>query len=389
MSKHDFTPAEFADRLTRARRAVAAAGLDWMVLFHPVSILWLTGGEAKSFQTFQCVLLAADDRPMVFLSRASDLAEWRADSLLTEIRGWGGPEPEDPIDAFARLARDHGLLSRRVGMEVPAYYLSAPHYTRLRDLLGPALVAEPTNLIHDLKAVKSPAELALVREAAAHADGALEACIAAVQEGRSELELAAIAHHALLSSGCGLPASTMNLVTGERLCYPHGAPTARRLDAGDGGNIELGAAFRRYTATLGRQFQLGPVPPRIAALHEVIREAGDAMMAAIRPGVVSEEPHLAAKRIIAAAGCDAYRLHTSGYGLAPGFPPSWGDPVNMFGGGTTILQEGMVLTIEPPIFVEAERIGVRMIDNVIVTATGAEMLSRVPRRILMAGVRPH
>lgn len=384
MSKHDFTPEEFADRLARARQAVATAGLDWMVLFHPVSILWLTGGEAKSFQTLQCVFLAADDRPMVFLSRASDLAEWRADSLLTEIHGWGGPEPEDPVEAFARIARDLGLLSKRVGIEVPGYYLHPQHYTRLRDLLGAALVAEPTNLIHDLKAVKSPAELALVRQAAVHADAALEATIAAAAEGRSELDLAAVAHHALLASGCGLPASTMNLVTGERLCYPHGAPTARRLRAGDGGNIELGAAFRRYTATLGRQFQLGAVPPRIAELHDIIREAGDAMIAAIRPGVISEEPHLAAKRIIAAAGCDRYRLHTSGYGLAPGFPPSWGEPVNLFGGGNTILQEGMVLTIEPPIFIEEERLGVRMIDNVIVTATGAELLSRIPRQVLRA-----
>jgi len=370
---------------TRRARAVADAGLDWMVLFHPVSILWLTGGEAKSFQTFQCVLLAADDRPMVFLSRGSDLAEWRADSLVSEIHGWGGPEPEDPLEAFARLARDLGLLSSRVGIEVPGYYLHPHHYTRLRDLLGPALVAEPTNLIHDLKAVKSPAELALVRQAAAHADAAMQACIGAAVAGRSELELAAVAHHALLSAGCGLPASTMNLVTGERLCFPHGAPTARRLRAGDGGNVELGAAFHRYTATLGRQFHLGPVPPRIAALHEVIREAGEAMIAAIRPGVISEEPHLAAKRIIAAAGCDAYRLHTSGYGLAPGFPPSWGEPVNLFGGGNTVLQEGMVLTIEPPIFIEAERIGVRMIDNVIVTAQGATLLSRIPRSILPAG----
>src|SRR5262249_36711851 len=109
MSKHDFTPEEFADRLARARQAVAAAGRDCMLLFHPVSIRWLTGGEAKSFQAFQCLLLAADDRPLVFLSRGSDLAEWRADSLLTEIHGWGGPEPEDPIEAFARLARDLGL----------------------------------------------------------------------------------------------------------------------------------------------------------------------------------------------------------------------------------------------------------------------------------------
>lgn len=387
MSKHDFTPEEFADRLARARRAVAGTGLDWMVLFHPVSILWLTGGEAKSFQTFQCVLLAAEDRPLVFLSRGSDLAEWRADSVLTEIHGWGGPEPEDPVEAFARLARDLGLLSQRVGMEVPAYYLHPHHYLRLRDLFGAALVAEPSNLIHDLKAVKSPAELALVRQAAAHADAAMQACVAAAEEGRTELELAAVAHHALLAAGCGLPASTMNLVTGERLCYPHGAPTARRLRAGDGGNVELGAAFHRYTATLGRQFHRGPVPPRIAALHEVIREAGEAMIAAIRPGVVSEVPHLAAKRIIAAAGCDRYRLHTSGYGLAPGFPPSWGEPVNMFGGTATILQEGMVLTIEPPIFIEEEGIGVRMIDNVIVTATGAELLSRIPRRIMAAGAR--
>ena len=63
MSKHDFTDAEFADRLARARQAVAGAGLDWMVLFHPVSILWLTGGEVKSYRAFQCLLLAARRPP--------------------------------------------------------------------------------------------------------------------------------------------------------------------------------------------------------------------------------------------------------------------------------------------------------------------------------------
>ena len=106
MSKHDFAPAEFADRLARARRAVAAAGLDWMVLFHPVSILWLTGGEAKSYRAFQCLLLAAEDRPLTMLTNGADVAEWQDDSLADEVRGWGGPEPEDPVEAFARLARD-------------------------------------------------------------------------------------------------------------------------------------------------------------------------------------------------------------------------------------------------------------------------------------------
>lgn len=385
MSRHDFAPEEFASRLARARRAVAGAGLDWLVVTHPVSIHWLTGGEAKSYQAFQCLLLAAGDRPLTLLSRASDIGEWEDDAILDEAIGWGGPEPEDPIEAFARLARDRGLLSARVGLEVPAYYLHPQHHLRLRDLLGAALVAEPSNLIHDLKAAKSPAELAHVRQAAAHADAALRACLAVAAPGRSELEIAAEAYRALLASGCGLPASTMNLVSGERLAYPHGAPTQRKLRVGDGANIELGAAFRRYTATLGRNFQLGRPPARLRAIHDVVREAGEAMMAAIRPGVPAIEPHLAAKRIIADAGLDAGRLHTSGYGLAPGFPPSWGEPLNMFGGTTAIIEEGMVLTIEPPVFLHAERLGARLIDNVIVTATGAELLSAVPREIIEIG----
>jgi Xaa-Pro dipeptidase len=385
MSKHDFTSEEFAGRLRHARSAVAEAGLDWLVVLHPVSILWLTGGEAKSYQAFQCLLLAAEERPLVLLSRGSDIGEWRDDAWLDEALPWGGPEPEDPIEAFARLARDRGLLSARIGLEVTGYYLHPHHYDRLRALLGSALVAEPANLIHGLKAVKSPAELALVRQAAARADAALQACLAVAAPGVTELAIAGEAYRALLASGCGLPASTMNLVSGERLCYPHGAPTQRVLQPGDGANIELGAAFRRYTSTLGRNFQLGPPPARLRAIHDAVREAGEAMIAAIRPGVPAIEPHLAAKRVIAAAGLDAGRLHTSGYGLAPGFPPSWGEPLNMFGGSTDVIAEGMVLTIEPPVFLQEERLGARLIDNVIVTATGAELLSQVPREILQVG----
>jgi len=383
MSKHDFTRDEFSDRVARARRAVAAAGLDWLVVLHPVSIFWLTGGEAKSYQSFQCLLLAAEDRPLVLLSRGSDIGEWQDDAWIDEARGWGGPDPADPIDSFAALVGDHGLSSARVGLETCGYYLHPQHYTRMKDLLGAALVAEPANLIHDIKARKSPAELALTREAATRADAALAACLALAKPGVTELAMAGEAYRALLASGCGLPASTMNLVTGERLCYAHGAPTQRVLQAGDGGNIELGAAFRRYTATLGRDFCLGEPSARYRHLHDVVREAGDAMIAAIRPGVASIVPHEAAKRIIAEAGFDAGRLHTSGYGLAPGFPPSWGEPLNMFGGSTAIIEEGMVLTIEPPVFLHAERLGARLIDNVIVTATGAELLSTTTRDIIV------
>lgn len=384
MSKHDFSPAEFADRLARVRRAIGEAGLDWLLVFHPVSLHWLTGSDAKSYQGFQCLPISAEPSPLIVLTREGERSEFEADALVDEVVPWGGPEPEDPLDAFARLADRLGLTRARVGMEVPAYYLHPHHYVRVKVFLGEALVAEPTNLVHDLKLVKSPAELALIRRASAIADKAMERFRDALREGRSELEVCGEVYHALLTAGSGLPASTLNLVSGERAGFSHGAPTERRLRRGDIGNVEFGAAYRRYTATIGRQFSLGEPSGRVKEVYAVVREAGYACMAEIRAGVPAVRPHEAAKRVIAKAGLDRHRIHTTGYGIAPGFPPSWGEPIHMFGGSSYTLEAGMVVSVEPPVFIQEERLGVRLIDNVLVTEEGAELLSNFSRDIILA-----
>jgi Xaa-Pro dipeptidase len=375
MSKHDFPPEEFAARLARARDAVGAAGLDWLLVMHPMSLHWLIGTEAKSYQTFQCLAVAADAKPLVMFTRLSECCEFVEDSLADEVVGWGGGESEDPIDAFARLADRLGLRSARVGLETPPYYLHPHQYVRLKDLLGAALVAEPVNLVHALRAVKSPREIALIRESARIADLAMAACLDAVAAGRTELEIAAAVYQTLLANGSSLPASAINLVTGDRLGFAHGAATLRRLAHGEPGNVEFGAAYKRYTKTIGRQFNLGAPSPRIRAVYDVVRAAFDACRAEIRDGVPAIVPHLAAKRVIAAAGMDRYRVHTTGYGVGPGVPPSWGEPLNMFGGSTDVLRAGMVVSVEPPVFIAEERLGARIIDNVLVTETGAELLS--------------
>ena len=375
MSKHDFRATEFADRVARTREAIGAARLDWLLVMHPMSLHWLIGTEAKSYQAFQCLAVSARAGPLVMFTRSSERCEFIEDSLADEVVGWGGGEPEDPIEAFSRLAVRLGLRIARVGLETPPYYLHPHHYVRLKDLLGAALVAEPVNLVHTLRAVKSPREIALIRQSARIADLAMGACVGAAAVGRTELEIAAAVYQTLMVNGSSLPASAINLVTGDRCGFAHGAPTLRRLQRADPGNIEFGAAYKRYTKTIGRQFNLGPPGARVRELYDVARAAFEACFAEIRDGVPAIVPHEAAKRVIAEAGMDRYRLHTTGYGVGPGVPPSWGEPLNMFGGSTDVLRSGMVVSIEPPVFIARERLGARIIDNVLVTETGAELLS--------------
>ena len=385
MSRHDFTIEEFAARRERVRAAMGAAGLDWLVMFHPVSIHWLTGSDGKAYQEFQCLLLSAQPGPLVILTREGERNEYLDDVLVDEIFTFGGGENEDAVAAFEKIADSLGLRSARVGMEVPAYYLHPHDYVRLRQFFGSALVAEPTNLVHDLKLVKSPAELVYIREAARKADAAMAEFAAGLVEGRSELALAGKVHAALLEADSVLAASPINLVSGERAGYSHGAPTARRLRRGDTGNVEYGATHRRYTSTIGRQFSMGEPSPRLLEIYDVVRRACDACIAAIRDGVPAVEPHRAAKRVIADAGLERYRVHTSGYGLAPGFPPTWGEPMHMLEGSPYTLRAGMVVSVEPPVFIGEERLGARIIDNVLVTTDGAELLTRYSRDIIVAG----
>ena len=383
MSKHDFSEEEFSSRRVRAREAIRAAGLDWLLVFHPVSIHWLTGSDAKSYQEFQCLLISAAPGPISILTREGERNEFQDDALVDEIRTWGGGEIEDPLPVFARLVNDLGLVGTRIGMEVPAYYLHPHDYVRIKQLLGDHIVAEPTTLIHDLKLVKSPAELAYIRKASLIADAGMEVFAAALIEGRTELAVAGDIYRCLLASGSGLAASPINLVSGERSSFSHGAPTERKLQKGDFGSVEYGAAYRRYTATIGRQFSLGEPTGRMRELYEVVRRACDACIAEIREGVPAHIPHEAAKRVIREAGFEHGRVHTSGYGLAPGFPPTWGEPIHMLSASTYTLRAGMVITVEPPVFLGEEYLGARIIDNVLVKNDTAEILSGFSRDLMV------
>ena len=384
MYKRDFSAAEFATRQARVRAAMAARKLDLLVVIHPANINWLIGARHKSYQQFQCLFIGADASDgLVMLTRLAEQWELQAESLASEVRGWGGREPENPIDAFAAIVREKSWQGRRIGLEVPRYYIGVEEHGAIRAFLGSAIKADATRLVEELKFVKSPAELRYIGKAVGFADAAMAAFVKAAKPGRTEHQLAGEVYRTMLSAGGDVPASPINIGFGPRSAYGHPLPSERKLRRGDFGQVEYGAAFRRYCTTLGRQVVVGKPNRKQSDLYKVVRESCDAAIAAIRPGVRADVPHEAAKRVIVKAGLEHGRWHLTGYGIAPGFAPVWGESLEMDGGSRDVIAAGMVLSIEPPVFLPKEKLGCRIIDNVLVTAKGCRVLSTYTRDLIV------
>ncbi len=383
MSKHYFTKSEFESRQCKVREAMEKAGIELLLVIAPVHINYLIGATAKGYQEFQVLFFPLKPGPLTIQSRLPETPMLEADSLVAEVRGWGGREPEDPIEVFNEILQAKSYRGLRTGLEVPNYYLHPHHHNQLIELLGDDLVMDATDLIGNIKLIKSPAEIEYVRKAGAILDQGMETCIASIEAGKTERTISADIHQSLLAAGSDIQASPMNFLTGPRSAWAHGEPTDRVLESGDFMHIQFGAHYRKYCVTIGRQLCLGEPTQRMKDVYQLVRDAGDACMAEMRAGVPATVPHETAKKLIADGGMDAYRLHMTGYAVGAAFPPSWIEPLIMDAGCEYRLEAGMVVAVEPPIFGLEDGLGARLIDNVLITETGCERLTSTTRDLIV------
>ena len=381
MQQLDFEISEFGDRLRRVRSALAEQAVDGMIVHDPANIFWLTGWRGKGYQIHQALIVTVEDKPLGLLTRTSDLAEARATSVVDDLLGWRSEAGDEPLGLVASLLEARGLLGKRLAYDLPDYYLSVPNYLKLMALLATSHTTNLTGLIDRLRYRRSPAEIAYVRRAARINDAGVAAGTAALAAGKTELEMAAAMHAAMMSAGGGAPASVMNLTSGYRVAFSHGFPSEKLIEQGDLVQGEWGANYRAYHCTIGRMWSVGKPSARARELFGIVRAACDAVIAAARPGVAMAELDRAAKRELGPR-YEGAATHKTGYLIKAGFPPAWGDAPALAPNDEHALEEGMLFSVEPPIYLPEERLGFRLIDNVLVTATGGELLSKSPRELI-------
>ena len=353
-------------RLRRAFAAVEGAGLDALLVTSGSNIAYLTGLRMSAgvlVVTRDQATLVVDGR---YASEAAvALAPVGGTSLAPVAPGLSYEE------VLARLARDREW--QRVGLE--AGHVTVGRLAAIRRGLGDAgapVWVETDGVIEELRAVKDDWELAVLREAGARLSAVAACILPKVSAGQTERQVAWEIDVALHSAGFERPAFETIVAAGPHAARPHHRPTARRLETGELVLLDFGGVFDGYAVDMSRTVGLGQVDPRRQQWLVAVQEAQAAAIAATAPGRLPSEIDAAARRTLAAAGLGEYFVHSTGHGL--GLDVHERPTIGARGDGAGPVRPGMVFTVEPGVYV-ADSGGVRIEDDVLVTATGVERLT--------------
>jgi ectoine hydrolase len=382
---------EYEERLARVQAAMARRSMAALVVTDPANICYLTGYNAWSFYTPQCLAVPAEGPPVLF-ARAMDAAGAGFTAYLPDGQIEGYPEqlvhrPDvHPFEWIARRITERQLLhsgsSDVVGFEGDSHFFSARGFLALQAGLPNAHLEDSRELVNWVRAVKSDLELRYMRVAGSIAQRAMEVALEAVVPGRRQSDAAADIVAAQTRGtehqGGDYPAIVPMLPTGDGAGTPHLTWTDEPFREGEATVIELAGVHRRYHAPLARTVMLGQPPQRLATTASVVKDGMAEVLDNLKPGRTAHEVHAAWEAVIGAHGLT--KPSRIGYSIGLGFPPDWGErTISLRADEHTTLEAGMCFHVILGMWMDGW--GYELSEPVIVTHDGVERLTDLPQNL--------
>ena len=246
------------------------------------------------------------------------------------------------------------------------------HFSDIISAAGFSLKLMPTTgLVASLRAIKEPAEIALITRAAALSDGAFEHVAEIIQPGMSEQDVGWELEKFLRSNGSEAVPFEIIVASGPNAALPHARASTRPINRGEPIILDLGTRVSGYSSDLSRTIFPGEPEATFAEIYRLVLEAQMTAITAIKEGMTGEEADRTARRVIEKAGYGAAFGHSLGHGigLAPHESPRLGP------NATEVLANGMVFTIEPGIYLSG-RGGVRIEDIAVMEKGRLKVISQ-------------
>lgn len=354
-------------RLDRLRQVMAREGVDALVVENRHNLRYLSGFTGSS----GWLVVGREVAVLITDFRYQEQAAAEAAGLRVVV--YPGQKSIETIDGLLTE-----LHAERVGFE--ARQVSVARFRQYERLLArPGRWLVPTeDLVEGLRAVKEPEELGFVAGAMAITEAALEAVLGLVRPGVTELDLAVELEYRMRRGGADALAFEVIVASGPRSALPHARPSRRPLATGDLVLFDLGAVSQGYAADLTRTVVLGQPTVEQRRIYATVLEAAQAAREQLRPGQTCAEVDQAARQVIETAGYG----EQFGHGLGHGVGLFVHEGPRLAPGETGRLENGMVVTVEPGIYVPGWG-GVRIEDLVAVADDEPRVFTRMSRELMV------
>lgn len=368
---------EYRERIERLAHMLEALEVDAYLGSTPENLNYFTGFDPLGLYFYQHMIFASGmDAPSLITHKCEkELA--RTQCWIDDISIW--QHGDDPLQMTINKLREIGVKKgSRVGLEMDNWYLKASTYKGLVDAMPGIEFVDVTKEVLRLRTIKSPAEIAFMKEAARFSDMGFAAAVEAIRPGISEAEILAEVQSRMTAAGSEYPTLPFIINSGARSGLFHGVPTGKRLAQGDPVMIEITGSWKRYNSNIVRTVVTGKATPALQDLWEIVNESFWRPFELIKPGTPVSELDRLSREI--RSQYESYIPARAGFGMGLAYPPVWAGHPDILIGDDEVLQEGMIFSLEPSI---AQYHGSTVIFgyNILVTEAGAEILQKTPRDI--------
>jgi Xaa-Pro aminopeptidase len=354
-------------RQKNVRDALKELKLDGLLLTHPPDLAYLTNFTGED----SVGLITDKDFHLVTDFRYQEQAEQEAGWLKRTLREGKMSE------AVAKLLAELNL--GRVGFEANFTTFGQVHAIdkAVKEIEGaaPLELVPLEDVMATIRKVKDDNELDLIRKSVGVAEEAFEAIRSEITEGQAENYLAGLLVLELRSRGASNSSFPVIVAAGANSSLPHYRPGEALIQRDQPLLIDWGALYKGYCSDLTRTLMIGRVSNRMKQIYKTVLEAQQAAIKFLRPGVTTRQADQVARDVIDHAGFAKEFGHGLGHGIGRDIHEQ---PSMRKIGGEEELRPGMVVTVEPGIYLAGEG-GVRIEDDVLITHSGCEVLSSLDR----------
>ncbi|MFC5469046.1 M24 family metallopeptidase [Cohnella suwonensis] len=359
-------------RINQLRSYMNDNRIDAMLITSPKHVYYLTGFATDPHERFLGLLLPRGDEALMLVP-ALDYEAAQAASSVANIHTHG--DTDNAYDVLRKLIPS-GVKSLGVEKE----HLSVQRFETMSGTIGADSYVDVGLPLREMRAIKSPEEATRMRHAVRLVEDALRAGVAKVKPGVTEIELVAELEYQMKKLGAQGPSFDTMVLAGAKSALPHGHPDRTTVREGELLLFDLGVFADGYASDITRTFAVGEITDEMKRIYGAVLDGNLRAIESIRPGVSFGSLDRAARESIAAAGYGPQFNHRLGHGLGMDIH----EYPSIHGNNEDLLREGMVFTVEPGVYVPGVG-GVRIEDDVLVTANGVEVLTAYPKELTVIG----